>query len=53
MTVAFRDLTKTAFNRAWPEFRNQSLALDFTAQTITLLRHDGQRWQIYQDYPLQ
>lgn len=53
MTVAFRDLTKNAFNQAWPEFRNQSLAFDFTAQTITLLRHGSQRWQIYQDYPLQ
>ena len=53
MTVAFRDLTKTAFNQAWPEFQNQSLTVDFVAQTIALLRHNGQCWQIYQDYPLQ
>ena len=52
MTVAFRDLTKAAFHQAWPEFQHKTLAFDFTAQSLTLLRHDGQRWQIYQDYAL-
>ena len=52
MTVAFRDLTKAAFHQAWPEFQQKPLAFDFMAQHLTLLRHDGQRWQIYQDYPL-
>ncbi|MEM1238223.1 MAG: 2'-5' RNA ligase family protein [Cyanobacteria bacterium P01_H01_bin.26] len=50
MTVAFRDLTQAAFHQAWPEFERKPLTLDFTAQTLTLLRHDGQRWQIHQDY---
>ena len=52
MTVAFRDLTKAAFHQAWPEFQQKPLAFDFTAQNLTLLRHDGQRWQTYRDYPL-
>ena len=51
MTVAFRDLSKAAFQRAWPEFQQKSVKFDFLAQNLTLLRHDGQRWQIYQDYP--
>ena len=52
MTVAFRDLTTTAFHQAWPEFQQKTLAFDFTAQNLTLLRHNGQRWQVYQNYPL-
>ena len=52
MTVAFRDLTKAAFHQAWPEFQQKTLVFDFTAQNLTLLRHNGQRWQVYQDYPL-
>ncbi|MBT9310742.1 2'-5' RNA ligase family protein [Leptothoe kymatousa] len=52
MTVAFRDLTPAAFHQAWPEFQHKPLAVDFTAQQVTLLRHDGQRWQIHQEYPL-
>ena len=50
MTVAFRDLTKAAFYQAWPEFQQKTLRFDFTAQRLTLLHHDGQRWQPYQSY---
>ena len=52
MTVAFRDLTKTAFAQAWPEFQQKTITVDFVATELTLLRHDGHRWQIYQHYPL-
>lgn len=50
MTVAFRDLTKAAFHQAWPEFQQKTLTFNFTARHLTLLRHNGQRWQIYQNY---
>lgn len=52
MTVAFRDLTKPAFTQAWPKFQTQPFTADFMACHITLLRHNGQQWQIYQQYPL-
>ena len=52
MTVAFRDLTKTAFHQAWPEFKQKTIEFDFMAQALTLLRHNGQNWQIHQSYPL-
>ena len=52
MTVAFRDLTKAAFHQAWPAFQQKQLAFDFVAQHLSLLRHNGQQWQIYQEYPL-
>ncbi|MEB3293323.1 MAG: 2'-5' RNA ligase family protein [Synechococcales bacterium] len=59
LTVAFRDLTVQQFHRAWPEFANRSIELDgqpidryeFLADQLTLLRHDGQRWVIHQQFP--
>ncbi|MEM7062331.1 MAG: 2'-5' RNA ligase family protein [Cyanobacteria bacterium P01_B01_bin.77] len=52
MTVAFRDLTKAAFHQAWPKISQKPFKADFIAQELALLRHDGQRWQINQTYPL-
>ncbi|MGD1856458.1 MAG: 2'-5' RNA ligase family protein [Leptolyngbyaceae cyanobacterium] len=51
MTVAFRDLTKAAFHQVWPEFSQKPFKADFVAKELTLLRHDGQHWQISQTYP--
>ncbi|MBN4005707.1 2'-5' RNA ligase family protein [Nostoc sp. LPT] len=49
LTVAFRDLTKQNFKAAWPEFENRQLHFEFTADKLTLLLHDGKRWNIKQD----
>ncbi|MEH1940237.1 MAG: 2'-5' RNA ligase family protein [Nostoc sp.] len=46
MTVAFRDLTKQNFKVAWPEFEKRQLHFEFTANKLTLLLHDGKRWNI-------
>lgn len=51
LTVAFRDLTKQDFKLAWEVFRNRSLHFEFTATHLTLLKHDGQRWQIHTEFP--
>lgn len=50
MTVAFRDLTKQNFRLAWPKFVHRSLDFDFMAENLTLLLHDGQRWQIKSEF---
>jgi 2'-5' RNA ligase len=50
LTVAYRDLTKPNFHQAWSEFANQPFAFEFTVPQLTLLRHDGQRWQIFQEF---
>ncbi len=50
LTVAFRDLTKQNFRLAWPEFVQRSLNFDFTAEKLTLLLHDGQRWNIKTEF---
>jgi 2'-5' RNA ligase len=52
MTVAFRDLTRQNFKAAWAEFAERSLMLEFAATHLTLLSHDGRRWQMYADFPL-
>jgi 2'-5' RNA ligase len=52
MTVAFRDLTKDNFQRAWLEFAGRSLDFEFTASALTLLIHDGSRWNISHQFPL-
>ncbi|AFZ24282.1 2'-5' RNA ligase [Cylindrospermum stagnale PCC 7417] len=50
MTVAFRDLTKRNFHAAWPEFRQRQLHFEFTADNLTLLLHDGKRWNIKSEF---
>jgi len=50
MTVAFRDLTKQNFRAAWPEFVKRQLHFEFTADNLTLLLHDGKRWNIKSEF---
>ena len=52
MTVAFRDLTQDNFQTAWLEFKDRSLHFEFTAAELTLLLHDGSRWNISNQFPL-
>jgi 2'-5' RNA ligase len=51
MTVAFRDLTKQNFRKAWPEFQNRPLEFQFMASHLTLLIHDGKRWNVSVEFP--
>jgi 2'-5' RNA ligase len=53
MTIAFRDLSKRAFQQAWPAFEQRPFTGQFTATALTLLRHRGHHWQIDRYYPLQ
>ncbi|MDZ8105084.1 MAG: 2'-5' RNA ligase family protein [Nostoc sp. DedQUE12a] len=50
MTVAFRDLTKQNFKAAWPEFEKRQLYFEFPADKLTLLLHDGKRWNIKSEF---
>lgn len=51
MTVAFRDLTRQNFKAAWPEFQQRALQFEFTAPKLTLLLHDGKRWNVSAEFP--
>jgi len=50
MTVGFKDLTKQNFRLAWQEFQTRQLYFEFTASCLTLLRHDGKKWQIHSEF---
>ncbi len=52
VTVAFRDLTKAAFKDAWMQYKTRSIAFEFATPALTLLKHDGQQWQIAIEFPL-
>ena len=51
MTVAFRDLTRQNFKAAWTEFQQQALQFEFRANYLTLLLHDGKRWNVSEEFP--
>ncbi|MBP0021879.1 MAG: 2'-5' RNA ligase family protein [Cyanobacteria bacterium SBLK] len=50
LTVAFRDLTKANFKRAWPEFKNKAFFAEFVIPQLTLLIHNGKQWEIYREF---
>jgi len=51
MTVAFRDFKPATFRRAWPEFKERAFFGEFLAKNLTLLKHDGQKWQVFSEFP--
>lgn len=52
LTVAFRDLTKQNFKAAWPEFKQRQLHFEFSSEKLTLLIHDGRRWNVKSEFTL-
>lgn len=50
-TVAFKDLSKENFRKGWEEFKGRSLHFEFTAPQLTLLMHNGGRWEINSEFP--
>jgi 2'-5' RNA ligase len=50
ITLAFRDLKKELFEKAWAEFKEKKFAGKFIIDKITLLKHDGKVWNPYADF---
>jgi 2'-5' RNA ligase len=50
VTVAFRDLKKSLFPRAWEEFKSKAFTGEFLADRISLLKHDGKKWIVLQEF---
>ncbi len=44
LTVAFRDLKKAVFPKAWAFVRDLDFHAQFTCQEVVLLKHDGKVW---------
>lgn len=52
ITVAYRDLTKEMFYKAWKEFQSKDFTGSFTADTACLLRHDGKLWEVISEFKM-
>lgn len=52
LTVAFRDLKKPLFYKAWEEFKNKEYSSSFSTDSFTLLKHDGLKWEVFESFEL-
>jgi 2'-5' RNA ligase len=50
LTLAFRDLKKPAFLKAWEEFKERKFSATFTVDRIVLLKHNGKVWDIFREF---
>ena len=53
LTVAFRDLKKPNYQRAWEEFQQKNFQAEFIADKVALLKHNGRVWKVHQEFKLQ
>lgn len=52
LTVAFRDLKKPTFKKAWEEFKEKKFEGEFNAEAVTLLKHTGKQWEVFRTFHL-
>lgn len=50
LTIAFRDLKKSIFEQAWLEFKEREFKASFTFDKLSLLKHNGNLWELYKDF---
>jgi len=50
LTLAFRDLKKALFNKAWLEFEHKIYQAQFMAERFILLKHNGKFWESYRHF---
>lgn len=53
LTLAFRDLKKPNYKKAWEEFENREYKAEFIADKIALLKHNGKVWQVFREFNLE
>ncbi len=52
ITVAFRDLKRTFFLKAWSHFANTKYERAFSADKLALLKHEDGKWNIISEFEL-
>ena len=50
ITLAFRDLKKPLFVKAWEEFQSKEFKSDFNVDRFALLKHNGKTWEVFQEF---
>ena len=52
LTLAFRDLKKANYQKAWEEFSQREYHADFNVDKVVLLKHNGKVWQVFREFNL-
>ena len=52
LTLAFRDLKKPMFEKAWNEFKDKEFSDSFVVDRFTLLKHNGKLWESFKEFAL-
>jgi 2'-5' RNA ligase len=52
LTLAFRDLKKPNYQKAWEEFVGKNYQAEFLAHKLALLKHSGSVWEVFQEFEL-
>jgi 2'-5' RNA ligase len=52
ITLAFRDLKKTAFYEAWNKYKDEKIEFSFKCSKITLLKHQENYWKEHREFLL-
>lgn len=52
LTLAFRDLKKPEYYKAWEEFKERKFEATFDVDSIGLLKHDGKEWKVFKELSL-
>jgi 2'-5' RNA ligase len=52
LTLAFRDLKKPNYQKAWDEFVSKNYQATFLASTLALLKHSGSVWEVHKEFTL-
>ena len=50
LTLAFRDLKKPMFEKAWAEFQERKFSARFDVESIVLLKHNGKIWEVCREF---
>ena len=52
LTLAFRDLKKPNYLKAWEEFIGKNYEATFLADKIVLLKHSGSVWEVFREFEM-
>lgn len=53
ITIAYRDIPPNVFPVLWNEYKNRKFRRNFSIEKFSLLKHDGEQWNLLEEYPLQ
>ena len=53
VTIAYNCINEASFYRAWAEFKEKPLHYEFAVPELTLLKHNGQVWEVDTNFSIQ